>query len=130
MTIKGSITMLSNKLYLCQKRENLSNSIIKNHVLRKNRPKSIMGIFVVFMILSSTAIMYSPMAFAVHNQNTLPLPTALQHEPSYAIRIPFGAADETNMFSNYDPPQVSIPPGMTVVWFNDDSNPNTVTTIP
>lgn len=120
--------MLSNKMHSYQKRRNLSNSVREKHALRKKRQKLVMAILIVFTILSSATIMYSPMAFAVHKQHTLPLPTALQHEPSYAIRIPFAAADATNTFSNYDPPQVSIPAGMTVVWFNDDSIPHTVTT--
>lgn len=83
-------------------------------------------IFLVFIFLSFT-IVSSQIAFAFHTQYTLPLPSPLQHEPSYAIRIPFGASDE-NMFSNYNPQKISIPAGMTVVWFNDDTKSHTVTT--
>jgi hypothetical protein len=67
-------------------------------------------------------------AFAYHQQYNLPLPSELEHQPSYAIRIPYGVG-QTDYSVGYDPSQVSIPAGMSVVWFNDDSNPHTVTTI-
>jgi plastocyanin len=67
-------------------------------------------------------------AFAYHQQYRLPLPSELEHQPSYAIRIPFGVG-QTDYSVRYDPSQVAIPAGMSVVWFNDDSNPHTVTTI-
>jgi plastocyanin len=59
---------------------------------------------------------------------TLPLPPSLQHEPSYAIRIPFGAANK-QAFSPYEPGEITIPSGMTVAWFNDDLEGHTATTI-
>jgi plastocyanin len=67
-------------------------------------------------------------AFAYHQQYRLPLPSELEHQPSYAIRIPFGVG-QTDYSVGYDPSQVALPAGMSVVWFNDDSNPHTVTTI-
>jgi plastocyanin len=67
-------------------------------------------------------------AFAYHQQYRLPLPSELEHQPSYAIRIPFGVG-QTDYSVRYDPSQVAIPAGMSVVWFNDDSNPHTVTTV-
>jgi len=66
--------------------------------------------------------------FAYHQQYRLPLSSELEHQPSYAIRIPFGVG-QTDYSVRYDPSQVAIPAGMSVVWFNDDSNPHTVTTI-
>lgn len=71
---------------------------------------------------------YKQTAFAYHTQYGLPLPSELEHQPSYAIRIPFGVG-QTDYSVGYDPSQVAIPAGMSVVWFNDDSNPHTVTTI-
>lgn len=65
---------------------------------------------------------------AYHEQHRLPLPSGLEHQPSYSIRIPFGVGQPESS-STYDPSQVAIPAGMTVVWFNDDSNPHSVTTI-
>jgi plastocyanin len=67
-------------------------------------------------------------AYAYHQQYNLPLPSELEHQPSYVIRIPFGIG-QTDYSVGYDPSYVSIPAGMSVVWFNDDSNPHTVTTI-
>ena len=66
--------------------------------------------------------------FAYHQQYRLPLPSELEHQPSYSIRIQFGVG-QTDYSVGYDPSQVAIPAGMTVVWFNDDSNPHTITTI-
>jgi len=54
-------------------------------------------------------------AFAYHQQYRLPLPSELEHQPSYAIRIPFGVG-QTDYSVGYDPSQVAIPAGMTVVW--------------
>lgn len=56
----------------------------------------------------------------------LPLPSYLDPIPSYSIRIPFtGFADS----SAYYPQVVSIPIGMSVIWYNDDVRPHTVTTM-
>jgi hypothetical protein len=49
----------------------------------------------------------------------------LRDEPSYLIDIPFSSAG----LSSYDPPEISIPTGMTVIWFNDDDGDHSVTTI-
>ena len=46
-----------------------------------------------------------------------PILYKLRNIPSYAITIPFASYG----LSNYDPPDVSIPIGMTVIWFNDDN---------
>jgi plastocyanin len=67
-------------------------------------------------------------AFAYHQQYELPLPSELEHQPSYAIRIPFGAG-QSDYSVGYDPSHIAIPAGMSIVWFNDDSNPHTITTI-
>jgi plastocyanin len=66
----------------------------------------------------------STTAFA---QETFPPPIFYQvrNIPSYAITIPFSDLSE----SPFTPSHVSIPSGMTVVWFNDDDGQHTVTTI-
>ena len=76
------------------------------------------------MLLAASPIVYTRSSFAFHTQYNLPLPSPLEHQPSYAIRIPFGAG-ETG--TGYNPANISIPAGMTVVWFNDDSTQHTVT---
>ena len=48
----------------------------------------------------------------------------LRSIPSYVITIPFSSSG----FSNFDPADVSIPLGMTVIWFNDDNSLHSVTT--
>jgi plastocyanin len=90
-------------------------------------------VFLPLLIISSSLLIPinqigEHQAFAYHQQYRLPLPSELEHQPSYAIRIPFGVG-QTDYSPDYDPSQVAIPAGMTVVWFNDDSNPHTVTTI-
>jgi plastocyanin len=106
--------------------------INKAQTIYRNRLQKVM--LLLFLLISSTLVIPSihinngQMAFASHQQYNLPLPSELEHQPSYAIRIPFGVG-QTDYSAGYDPLQVAIPAGMTVVWFNDDSNPHTVTTI-
>ena len=105
--------------------------INKAQTIYKNRLQKVM---LLFLLISSTLVIPSihinngQMAFAYHQQYGLPLPSELEHQPSYAIRIPFGIG-QTDYSVGYNPSQVSIPAGMSVVWFNDDSNPHSVTTI-
>ncbi|MFZ0511603.1 MAG: hypothetical protein WAM14_08355 [Candidatus Nitrosopolaris sp.] len=44
--------------------------------------------------------------------------------PSYAITIPFSSFTK----APFEPAAVSIPLRMTVIWFNDDEGPHSVTT--
>jgi plastocyanin len=83
-------------------------------------------ISVMIALIVASPIVYAGSSFAFHTQYNLPLPSPLEHQPSYAIRIPFGAA-ETD--TGYEPANVSIPAGMTVGWFNDDSAEHTVTAL-
>ena len=81
--------------------------------------------FAVFILLLSIyPVISAGPSFAFHNQYNLPLPSSLEHQPSYAVRIPFGIEEDS---TGYEPANVSIPAGMTVVWFNDDSTEHTVT---
>ena len=48
---------------------------------------------------------------------------AVRELPSYAVRIPF--SDDGR--SSFEPATIAIPADMTVIWFNDDQNPHTVT---
>lgn len=79
---------------------------------------------VLISLLSISLVISTGSSFAFHNQYNLPLPSSLEHQPSYAVRIPFGT-EETS--TGYEPANISIPAGMTVVWFNDDSTQHTVT---
>jgi plastocyanin len=49
----------------------------------------------------------------------------LRSEPSYAITIPFTSLGK----SPYEPSEISILVGMTVIWFNDDNGLHTVNTL-
>ena len=54
-----------------------------------------------------------------------PLFYQLRNQPSYAITIPFSSLGTPQ----FEPADISIPAGMTVIWFNDDSGLHTVTTM-
>ena len=54
-----------------------------------------------------------------------PIHYKLRSEPSYVIDIPFSSTG----ISSYSPSEISIPTGMTVIWFNDDEGDHSVTTI-
>jgi plastocyanin len=46
-----------------------------------------------------------------------------REDPSYAINIPFTELG----FSPFEPSDISIPTNMTVIWFNEDESPHSVT---
>jgi plastocyanin len=46
-----------------------------------------------------------------------------REDPSYAINIPFTELG----FSPFEPSDISIPANMTVIWFNEDESPHSVT---
>jgi plastocyanin len=46
-----------------------------------------------------------------------------REDPSYAINIPFSDLG----FSPFEPSDISIPANMTVIWFNEDDSPHSVT---
>lgn len=75
------------------------------------------------LILSTFAIPYARLTYA---QTTFPPPLFLQLRsiPSYAVTIPFSTSGN----SPYQPSEIAIPVGMTVVWFNDDDGEHTITT--
>ena len=104
--------------------------INKAQTLYKNKLQNVMMLILVAstLVIPSIHINNGQMAFAYHQQYNLPLPSELEHQPSYGIRIPFGIG-QTDYSVGYDPSQVSIPAGMSIAWFNDDSDPHTVTTI-
>jgi plastocyanin len=118
------------EIWMNDKKELNLKNIKKSQKLYRDNVKKLL---LPFLIISSSLIIpinqiVEQQAFAYHQQYRLPLPSELEHQPSYAIRIPFGIG-QTDYSVRYDPSQVAIPAGITVVWFNDDSNPHTVTTI-
>ena len=118
------------EIWMNDKKELNLKNIKKSQKLYRDNVKKLL---LPFLIISSSLIIpinqiVEQQAFAYHQQYRLPLPSELEHQPSYAIRIPFGIG-QTDYSVRYDPSQVAIPAGITVVWFNDDSNPHTVTSI-
>jgi plastocyanin len=106
-------------------------NIKKAQKIYKYRMQKVMILFLLIsssLLIPFTHIANEQTAFAYHQQYNLPLPSELEHQPSFSIRIPFDVG-QTDYSVGYDPSQVAIPAGMSVVWFNDDSNPHTVTTI-
>ncbi|HSF50443.1 MAG TPA: hypothetical protein VLA74_06760 [Nitrososphaeraceae archaeon] len=113
------------------KNTKILKNIKKAQKLYRDGIKKVLLLLILIIISSSLLIPITQIgerAFAYHQQYRLPLPSELEHQPSYAIRIPFGVG-QTDHSVGYDPSQVAIPAGMSVVWFNDDSNPHSVTTI-
>jgi hypothetical protein len=118
------------EIWMKDKKELILKNFKKAHKLYRDGEKKVL---LSFLIISSSLLIPinqigEQQAFAYHQQYRLPLPSELEHQPSYAIRIPFGIG-QTDYPVGYDPSQVAIPAGMTVVWFNDNSNPHSVTTI-
>lgn len=58
--------------------------------------------------------------------NTSPIFYQVTNMPSYVITIPFSSLGK----SSFEPAEVNIPAGMTVIWFNDDIKKHSVTTLP
>jgi len=104
----------------------LQKIIDKNSVLTVIEGKSL-------TLIATILILISPLFFtgALYAQGlaqtTFPPPIfyQLRKEPSYAITIPYSSTGK----SVFDPIDVSIPTGMTVIWFNDDHVYHTVTII-
>jgi plastocyanin len=87
----------------------------------------------IFLFVSSVAspIPFHPVQTYAEQQislagTTFPTPIfyKLRNIPSYAITISFSSSG----FSNFDPADVSIPVGMTVIWFNDGNSLHSVST--
>jgi plastocyanin len=54
-----------------------------------------------------------------------PVFNTIRSQPAYVVNIPFSSEGK----AVFEPKEVSIPTGMTVIWFNNDGGQHTVTTI-
>ncbi len=85
-------------------------------------------LLIILMIAASSIILVNQNIGKAYAQPETNFPPSifykLRNEPSYLIDIPFSATG----LSTYEPSQISIPTGMTVIWFNDDDIEHTVTT--
>ena len=92
------------------------------------------SIVIIFLFVSSSValpIPFHPVKTYTERQSLLtgttfppPIFYKLRNIPSYSITIPFSSSN----FSNFDPADVSIPVGMTLIWFNDANSLHSVTT--
>jgi plastocyanin len=104
---------------------------LKNIDVKNNRSlqkeKRLLAFLPVVMTLISPLFYTTALYAQGLAQTTFPPPIfyQLRNEPSYAITIPYSSTGK----SSFDPIDVSIPIGMTVIWFNDDHVYHTVTTI-
>jgi hypothetical protein len=126
--------MASYNKFTINKNIDLNVNIVVNLVLVKN---STTAVAITTLILLSLMVLaldsplfyvksYAQQQSSLAGGTTFPPPIfyKLRNIPSYAITIPF----TTLGFSSYDPPDVSIPLGMTIIWFNDDNGIHSVTT--
>jgi plastocyanin len=102
---------------------NLNVKTNRNH----QKEKGLLVFLPVVMILISPLFYTATLYAQGLAQTTFPPPIfyQLRKEPSYAITIPFSSTGK----SSFNPIDVSIPLGMTVIWFNDDHVYHTVTTV-
>ena len=120
-----------------------------DHTFRVHRRLTSQSLFVSLIIISMmlaaplsialATIMIPQKAFAqtiTRNgnplaQNTFPPPifTKLRDQPSYVINIPPHNNSATAASSIFNPMSISIPVGMTVIWFNNDAANHAVATI-
>jgi plastocyanin len=106
--------------------EILKNIDFKN--IRNSRKEKRQLVFLPVILILISPLFYTTALYAQGlAQTTFPPPIfyQLRKEPSYAITIPFSSTGK----STFDPIDVSIPSGMTVIWFNDDHVYHTVTTV-
>jgi plastocyanin len=54
-----------------------------------------------------------------------PIFDQLRNQPSYVITVPFSSEGK----AAFEPAEISIPTGMTVIWFNDDNGQHSVNTM-
>jgi plastocyanin len=111
--------------------------MILNTSVPRGRTKVItattLALFLVAGLVIAAPSLYAGRAYAQVNTppslsaTTFPPPIfyQLRNQPSYAVTIPFSSFGTPQ----FEPADVSIPTGMTVIWFNDDSAPHTVTTM-
>ncbi|HEY7571582.1 MAG TPA: hypothetical protein VH796_09460 [Nitrososphaeraceae archaeon] len=104
----------------------MRNLDVKNN-RNLNTEKRLLAFLPVILMLISPFFYTTALYAQGLAQTTFPPPIfyQLRNEPSYAVTIPFSSTGK----STFDPIDVSIPLGMTVIWFNDDHVYHTVTTI-
>jgi plastocyanin len=54
-----------------------------------------------------------------------PVFSTIRNQPTYVVNIPFSSEGK----AVFEPKEISIPTGMTVIWFNNDEGQHTITTL-
>jgi plastocyanin len=89
----------------------------------KNQRAAVTFILLITFVGSSPLCHYNALYAQV---NTPPIFYQVRNLPSYVITIPFSSLGK----SSFEPAEVNIPAGMTIIWFNDDIRKHSVTTLP
>jgi plastocyanin len=115
------------KFYKILIRKVIQYKSIQLHYLTnfKNQTSTAVLLFLLIALaVVASPLLYSKIAYAA---GTFPpgILYNLRAIPSYAITIPYSSLTQ----SSFEPADVSIPLGMTVIWFNDDTGTHSVTTV-
>lgn len=88
-------------------------------------------LFTTIILIAATAVTgFATIDYAFGQFGLTPVPTEEKVLPTYLVRIPPGAAQQDSP-EHYYPPNIAIPAGTTIAWFNDDQGqPHTVTSDP
>lgn len=85
-------------------------------------------LLIIIMLAGSSLLVANHFAGKAYGQPETNFPPPvfykLRSEPSYLIDIPYSSTG----VASFDPSEISIPTGMTVIWFNDDDGDHSVTT--
>jgi plastocyanin len=92
-----------------------------------------LSVFILFsaLIVSALVVFFPAVAHAQRTTGlagtTFPPPvfTTIRSQPAYEINIPFSSEGKPA----FEPKEVSIPVGMTVIWFNNDNGQHSVNTL-
>ena len=106
---------------------------VERQMFTKTKVNSCKFVIVILMaaIMTTSTIVYSNGLFlpTVNAQTpgvTFPPPLfgTIRSQPAFEVNIPYSAQNATT----FSPMHISIPTGMTVIWFNNDDNPHTIAT--
>jgi hypothetical protein len=87
-------------------------------------------LFIAIILIAAAATGFATIDYAFGQFGMTPVPTEEKVLPTYIVRIPPAAAQQDSP-EHYYPPNIAIPAGTTIAWFNDDQGqPHTVTSDP
>jgi plastocyanin len=95
-----------------------------------NNYKNVFVFLMASIMVTSTIVytnaIYLPVVNAQTPGVTFPPPLfgTIRSQPAFEVNIPYSAQNATT----FSPMHISIPTGMTVIWFNNDDNPHTIAT--